>query len=178
MTRSKARTTGAVYLLYFLAAILAAYSIGRIPVAGSNAANLFANAFYVFVALLLYKMFKAVSRNVALLALGISFAGCVVQSLALFHVVPPHSSLPIFGLFNIVIGYLILRSTFLPRFLGVVMALSGIAWLMVLSPELLKHLATYVEITGVLAEGCLMLWLLIVGINVPRWNDQARTTRS
>jgi hypothetical protein len=30
-----------------------------------------------------------------------------------------------------------------------------------------------VEITGVGAEGSLMLWLLIAGVNVPRWNAQA-----
>ena len=98
--------------------------------------------------------------------------GCVVQSLSLFHLAPPHSSLPIFGLFNLTIGYLILRSTLLPRALGVMMALSGLAWLTVLSPDLLKHITMFVEIIGVLAEGSLMLWLLIFGINVQRWNEQ------
>ena len=119
MTRSRARITGAVYLLYFLTAILAASSIGRVPVAYSDAANLIANAGYVAVTLLLYRIFKPVSAGVALLAVLISIAGGVVQSLSLFHLAPPHSSLPIFGLFNLTIGYLILRSTFLPRVLGV-----------------------------------------------------------
>src|SRR6202042_1189371 len=139
MTLSRARITGALYLLYFLIAILAATSIGRVPVVYSDGANLIANAGYVAVTLLLYRMFKPVSRNAALLALAISIVGCVVQSLSLFHLAPLHSALPIFGLFNLTIGYLIFRSTFLPRALGVLMALSGLGWLMTLSPELLRH---------------------------------------
>jgi len=174
LTLSRARVTGAVYLLYFLTAIFAAALIGRVPVAYSDAANLIANAGYVIVALLLYQMFKPVSRIVALLALVTAMVGCVVQSLVLFHLAPAHSSLPIFGLFNLAIGWLILRSTFLPRTLGVLMVLSGVGWLMVASPEILRHAAVYIEIIGVLAEGSLMLWLLAVGVNVPH-TDAKRT---
>ena len=174
MTLLAARTTGAVYLLYFVLVISAASSIGHVPVAYSNAANLVANVEYVAVSLLLYRMLKPVSRPVALLAVTISVIGCVVQSLALFHFVPAQSSLPIFGLFNITIGVLVMRSTFLPRVLGVLMIVSGLGWLMVLSPELVKLAATYIEILGVAAEGALMLWLLIMGVNVQRWREQAQ----
>jgi hypothetical protein len=118
-------------------------------------------------------MFKPVSRNVALLAVMISLVGCTVQSLSLFHLTALQSSLPIFGFFNLTIGYLILRSTFLPHALGVLMVLSGLGWLTVLSPELVKHIAAYIEITGIVAEGSLMLWLLVMGVNVQRWNQQA-----
>ncbi|HLY03899.1 MAG TPA: DUF4386 family protein [Candidatus Cybelea sp.] len=173
MTPSKARVTGAVYLLYFLLVISAASSVGRVPVAFSDAANLVANAVYVTVSLLLYQLLKPVDRNVALLAVTISAIGCTVQSLALFHLVQAQSALPIFGLFNITIGYLVIRSTFLPRVLGILMALSGVGWLMVLSPELVKHADAYIEVVGVVAEGCLMLWLLIMGVNVQSWNEQA-----
>ena len=178
MTPSRARTTGAVYLLYFLLVISAASSIGRVPVVYSDAANLVANLCYIAVSLLLYQMLKPVSRNVALLAVTISVIGCVVQSLALFHLVPAQSSLPIFGLFNITIGYLVIRSAFLPRVLGILMTLSGVGWLMVLSPQLVKHASAYIEIVGIAAEGCLMLWLLIMGVNVQRWNEQAAVGRT
>lgn len=173
MTRSRARTTGAVYLLYFLTAILAASLVGRVPIAYSNVANLIANGVYVAVTLFLYVMFKPVNRNLALLAVAISVAGCIVQSLSLFHFVSPRSSLPIFGFFNLSIGYLILRSTFLPRALGILMALSGLGWLMVLSPEIVKHIGAIIEIIGIAAEGSLMLWLLVMGLDVQRWNEQA-----
>jgi hypothetical protein len=178
MTLLAARTTGAIYLLYFVVVISAASSIGRVQVAYSDAANLVANVCYVCVSLLLYRMLMAVSRPVALLAVTISVIGCIVQSLALFHFVPAQSSLPIFGLFNITIGFLVMRSTFLPRVLGVLMVLSGVGWLMVLSPELVKHAATYIEVLGVAAEGCLMLWLLVMGVDVQHWREQAQRNTS
>jgi len=78
-----------------------------------------------------------------------------------------------FGLFQLVIGYLIFRSTFLPRILGALMALAGVGWLTVLAPPLAHSLSTYIEILGVLAEGSLMLWLLVMGVNAQRWKEQA-----
>jgi hypothetical protein len=176
MTRSRARMTGAVYLLYFVTAIFAVSLIGRVPVVYSDAANLVANAVYVAVTILLYDIFKAVNRNLAILAVVISVAGCVVQSLSLFHLTAPHSALPIFGCFNLVIGYLILRSTFMPRFLGALMALSGLAWLTVLSAELVRHIGTYVEIVGILAEACLMLWLLLMGVTCNAGKNRPQLT--
>ncbi|MBV8371869.1 MAG: DUF4386 family protein, partial [Candidatus Eremiobacteraeota bacterium] len=149
MTRSKARATGGVYLLYFVTVVLASSLVGRVPVAFSDAANLIANVVYIAVTLLLYQMFKPVSRNLALLAVAISVVGCIVQSLSLFHFGAPQDALPIFGLFNLAIGYLILRSTFLPRVLGVLMVVSGLGWLTVLSPELVKHVGVYVEVIGI-----------------------------
>ncbi|MGR4064333.1 MAG: DUF4386 domain-containing protein [Vulcanimicrobiaceae bacterium] len=172
MTRLRARATGAVYVLYFVTVIFATSLIGHVPAAYSDAANLLANANYVVLSVLLYRIFKPVSRSVALTAVAISVLGCVVQSLSLFHLTSPHSSLPIFGLFNITIGYLILRSTFLPRVLGVLMVLSGLGWLTVLSPDLVKHVGTYVEILGIVAEGSLAIWLLAMGVNVERWSEQ------
>ncbi len=171
MTRSRARITGAVYLLYFATAIVASALIARGP-AVYNAANLFANAVYVALSLLLYQIFKPVNRNVALLAVLISVVGCVIQSLSLFHLAQPQSALSVFGLFNLAIGYLIVRSTFLPRALGILMALSGLGWLTVLSPALLVHTKLYIEIAGIVAEGSLMLWLLVMGVDVQDWNEQ------
>jgi hypothetical protein len=78
-----------------------------------------------------------------------------------------------FGLFNLLIGYLIFNSTFLPRILGVLMALSGLGWLMFLSPRLANYLLTYIEVIGIIAEASLMLWLLVMGVKVERWREQA-----
>jgi hypothetical protein len=80
-----------------------------------------------------------------------------------------------FGMFNFTIGYLIFKSTFLPRFLGVLMALSGVGWLTFLSPSLAHSLLVYIEILGIVAEASLMLWLLVKGVNVQRWQEQAST---
>jgi hypothetical protein len=55
------------------------------------------------------------------------------------------SSLVFFGPYCLLIGYLIFRSTFLPRILGVLMALAGLGWLIFLSP-LAIYLSTYLKI--------------------------------
>jgi hypothetical protein len=70
------------------------------------------------------------------------------------------------------IGYLIFRSTFLPRILGVLMMFAGLGWLIFLTP-LANHLSTYLKVLGFLAELSLCLWLLVMGVNVQRWKEQA-----
>lgn len=82
-------------------------------------------------------------------------------------------SLLFFGTYCILIGYLIFRSTFLPRILGVLMMLAGLGWLAFLAPPVANHLSVYIEGLGILAEGLLMLWLLVFGVNPQRWKEQA-----
>ena len=83
-------------------------------------------------------------------------------------------ALVFFGVFQLLIGYLIFRSTFLPRILGALIALGGLGWLTFLSPPLATSLLTYLMVLGILAEVPLMLWLLVMGVNGERWNEQAR----
>src|SRR5216683_1086048 len=77
-----------------------------------------------------------------------------------------------FGVYCLLIGYLIFRSAFLPRILGVLMAIAGLGWLTFLSPPLANYLRPYIlvlgvlGVLGVLAELALMLWLLVMGVNV------------
>src|SRR5260370_28564205 len=78
-----------------------------------------------------------------------------------------------FGFYCLLIGYLIVRSTFLPRVLGVLMAFAGLGWLTFLSPPLANHLSPYNLASGVLGQGSLTLWLLVMGVNEPRWNEQS-----
>ena len=82
-------------------------------------------------------------------------------------------ALVFFGVFQLLIGYLIFRSTFLPRFLGALIALGGLGWLTFLSPPLAISLLTYLMVLGILAEVPLMLWLLVMGVNPQRWKEQA-----
>jgi hypothetical protein len=48
-----------------------------------------------------------------------------------------------------------------------------LGWLTVLSPEVIKHIVIFVIIAGGVGEGSLILWLLVRGVNVQRWNEQA-----
>jgi hypothetical protein len=79
------------------------------------------------------------------------------------------------GLFLLLIGILIFRSTFLPRAIGLLVASAGVAWLSFLAPPLASRLMTGIEVLGVAAEGGLMLWLLVRGVNGARWNERARS---
>jgi hypothetical protein len=78
-----------------------------------------------------------------------------------------------FGFYCLLIGYLIFKWIFLPRILGVLMALAGLAWLTFLSPPLANYLSPYNSALGLLGEGSLTLWLLIVGVNDQPWKQQA-----
>jgi len=48
-----------------------------------------------------------------------------------------------------------------------------LGWLAFLSPAVAKHLSVPLEILGIVAEGLLMLWLVVKGVNVERWRVQA-----
>jgi Domain of unknown function (DUF4386) len=77
-----------------------------------------------------------------------------------------------FGLYNMLIGYLILRSIFLPRFLGVFMVIAGLPWLIFLLPQG-RSLSPYSVAPASLGEGLLAVWLLVKGVNAQRWKEQA-----
>jgi hypothetical protein len=78
-----------------------------------------------------------------------------------------------FGVYCLLIGYLIFKSAFLPRILGALMALAGLGWLTFLSPPFANRLSPYNLVLGFLAELSLMLWLLVRGVNIQRWKEQA-----
>jgi hypothetical protein len=82
------------------------------------------------------------------------------------------------GPFQILIGYLIFRSTYLPRVLGVLIALAGVGWLLFLWPPLANAVLTELEVLGVLGELPLMLWLLVMGVNAQRWHEQISKQRA
>ena len=79
-----------------------------------------------------------------------------------------------FGWYCLLIGYLIFRSTFMPRILGVFMAIAGLSYQLFLSPPLANYLFPYVvKPAGALGELSLILWLLVMGVNNQRWREQA-----
>ena len=220
-----ARTTGFIYLLFFLTAVCAGLLLKGLIVpadAAATAHNLLAHerlfrssfavtlistAFYIALTALFYNLFRPVNRTLSLLAAFLSLVGCGIQVVfaGLYTLGPPlvlggdpylgafnpqqlqalaffilklgtqafNIALVFFGFFDFLIGYLIFESTFLPRFLGVLMMLAGVGWLAALSPSLIKLLSPGVEVLGFLAELALMLWLIIKGVNLQRWNEQS-----
>lgn len=81
-------------------------------------------------------------------------------------------ALVFFAFYCLLVGYLIFKSAFLPRILGLLLVLAGFGWLSFLSPPLANHLSPFIQVLGFLAEASLMLWLLIKGVNLQRWNEQ------
>jgi|SRR5580658_9669404 hypothetical protein len=172
-TPPRARVTGFVYLLYFLTAVSAEVLVGRGRPVLFDAVILIACLFYAAVTLLFYFLFRPVNSSLSLLAALFGLGGCANDVLGLFNLIPyKTSSLAFFGPYCLLIGYLIFRSTFLPRFLGVLMALAGVGWLLFLFLRA-SQLSTYLTIFGFLAEASLMLWLIVKGVNVTRWREQA-----
>jgi Domain of unknown function (DUF4386) len=188
--RFKARMAGLLYLLIFLTAPSGA--------ATATPGKMFLNlASDTGVALIFYFLFRPVSRRHSFVASFSRLIFVVVMGVntlnyfgatELFQV--SHSSAAFnrgygialipFGLHCVLTGYLIVRSTFLPRILGMLMVLAGLGYLIFLWPPLGDRLFfPYILIPGVLGEGSLTLWLLVMGVNNIRWTelDERRAAR-
>lgn len=87
-----------------------------------------------------------------------------------------------FGIQCVSIGYLVERSTFLPRILGVMLAIGGTCYVIVsfvnfLTPAVGPYLVPFLMPVALIGEGALGLWLLVKGVNVQRWNEQSSLGR-
>ena len=78
-----------------------------------------------------------------------------------------------FGFSTFMNGFLIFRSTFLPRVLGIISMLGGLGWLTFLYPPLGNQLSLYILPIALLGSVLQILWLLFKGVNVERWEKLA-----
>jgi hypothetical protein len=188
--------------------ILAQHPLYRL----AGAADLIGISFEIAVVVILYDLFRPVSRTLSLIAAffrfthAILFAGNALthfaplvilggatylsafkpdqlQAMAYtslrFHSLGFRIVLVFFGIHCVLLGWLILRSTFLPRILGVLIAISGLSYLVntlgsFLALPFPKDLNTYLLMLNAPGEVCLMLWLVTVGVNARKWQEQAR----
>jgi hypothetical protein len=170
--RFKARMGGLFWLLTALVGTLALVIPGA-------ATNLVATACYVAATLFVYAVLRPVNRNLSLLAACSSVLGCSIGVLnSIISLVPSGMPFVFFGVHCFLVGYLILRSTFLPRLVGWLMMFGGLGWLTfslvnLLSLPLGRSASPVLMIPGILGEVSLTLWLLVMGVNVQRWYEQA-----
>jgi uncharacterized protein DUF4386 len=86
-------------------------------------------------------------------------------------------SLVFFGVFCLLLGSLIVRSGFLPRIIGVLLAFQGLCYLInsftdFLAPGYAAFTFSILTVSAV-GEISLCLWLLVMGVNVPGWEKRA-----
>jgi hypothetical protein len=165
---------------------------------------------YIVYTLLLFNLFRPVSRSLALLATFFSLVGIAMgafnallelaplvvlqgsatfrgftteqlQSLALMflqlHAQGGAMALVLFGAYNVLVGYLIYRSGFMPWVLGALLSISGAGYLVnsfatFLAPDFEAHLVPWILVPG-LAELLVALWLLVFAVDARRWTARA-----
>jgi len=81
-----------------------------------------------------------------------------------------------FGFTCLVQGYLLLRSGYFPRPLGVLMAIAGLSYLansfsLILAPTYAERIAP-VLVIALIGELSLSLWLIVKGVNLPEWEKR------
>lgn len=86
-------------------------------------------------------------------------------------------ALAFFGCFGLCLGFLIWKATFLPRILGVLMAVAGFCYF---TNSMLSFVAPSLSSVAFLlpclvGEASLTFWLLLKGVNEQRWKEQAGT---
>ena len=79
-----------------------------------------------------------------------------------------------FGVACLVRGYLVFRSTYFPRTLGVLLALAGLAYLvnsvaLLLAPSVAAALFPAILAPALVGEGAFCLWLLVKGVDKSAW---------
>ena len=80
-----------------------------------------------------------------------------------------------FGFTCLIEGYLIFKSGFFPKILGVLMQIAGLCYLlnsftMILAPGFANLIFPAVLIPSFIGELSLCLWLIVKGVNVSKWN--------
>jgi len=172
--RRKARLAGLFYALDIVTGALSLFFAGRGLGTLGDASNLVATVCYVAVVVLFFPLFKPVDGTLSLIAACIGGVGCAFGALAILDISPGGiSPLVFFGTYCILIGYLIVGSTFLPPVFGVMMMIGGLGWLTFLSPALAGQLKPWNMLLGVIAETALTVWLLAKGVSPERWRAQA-----
>jgi hypothetical protein len=167
----KARITGAVYLLYLIAVELAWVFVVSRPIT-CRLVLLASNILYIIVARLFYVMFEPVNRSLSLDAALFCVGGSMIGVLHIFGFETYIRAIGFLAVFSLLIGYLIVRSTFLPPFLGWLMVISGAGWVAFLNPSIAKYSHGHMSHFSFLVEGLLALWLLVKGVDMERWREQ------
>lgn len=173
-SRTEARIAGVLYLFNFFTGITAMILLSRSMQGAGDAVNLIASVLYTGVTLLLWHLFFRGNVWVSSFAAIISLLGCWLP-LARFQTANQSVHITyftFFGVYCVLIAYLIFRSALMPKTVGVLMACAGISELTSILPHLSHALGPVPIIGALVGEGSLILYLLIWGIREAQWQDQ------
>jgi len=86
-------------------------------------------------------------------------------------------SLVFFGFVCLILGYLLFRSGYFPRTLGILMTIAGLSYLtnsftLILAPTY-STMIFPILVLPFIGESSLCLWLIVKGVNVPKWKEKA-----
>jgi hypothetical protein len=76
-------------------------------------------------------------------------------------------------------GYLIFRSGYLPKVLGILIQVAGLGYLtnsftLILYPAIANQVFLAIIVPVFVGETSLSLWLLLKGVNIQKWNERVR----
>lgn len=165
----KARVAGIFYAVTIVTGAYGLFAGHANP--WGHVANLVAGAAYLAVTALLYDLLRPVNNSLSLLAAFFSLVGVASGDDGFFF----------FGFYCLLLGFLIYRSSFFPRVIGGLMALAGLALLTnaitaLVSPDLAHSLSRITTAFDGIGEISLTLWLLVFGVNVPRWQERVNAS--
>lgn len=163
-------------------------------------ADLFMLAAYIVVTVLFHQMFREVSNRISAVAAAFSLVGIAVLACNTFFLalilrlpdaIPPEYagpdiallllrahgdgykiSLVFFGIYCLLLNWLIWRSRFIPRLVGLMVAAAGAcnvinSLVRLGAPQLADYLPGYFTLPTLLGELALAVWLLLFGIRRP-----------
>ena len=173
--------------------ILASETLFRI----SFVSDLIGQVFHILLVLVLYELLKTVNKNQALLMVILALVPvpiAMLNQLNQFAVLSllkgtDYSQVMFFlnlhtdgvfiaqifwGLWLFPLGYLVFRSGYIPRILGVLLIIAGFGYLIDSFAEfLLPNYDLTISMFTFIGEVLLLLWLLIKGVNADRWEKRA-----
>jgi hypothetical protein len=170
--RLEARVAGVLYLLSILLGVAAMIFNSRNMQALGDQTNLMAGVLYTGLTVLFWDLFRPVNEWLSASAAIFSLAGCWLP--LSWYKAAHISNFLFFGVYCLLIGYLSLRSRFLPNAVGVFMACAGISWLTAAWPWLAHSIWPYTILVGLVGEGTLMGYLLVKGLDERCWRKQAK----
>jgi len=82
-----------------------------------------------------------------------------------------------FGFECLILGYLIFKTGYLPKMIGVLMQIAGVCYItnsltMIIAPGIAALLFPPIMLPPFIAETSFCLWLILKGVNVPKWKEK------